>query len=160
MRAAIVYYSRHHDNTRRIAEAMAPEINAELLSVDAAVQKDLGKFDLIGLGSGIYFGRHHPTLYEFVRKMKDMPTHCFVFSTAGLASLRPVWHWRLVRFLRKRGVTVVGDFCCPGWDTVGPLRFIGGIHRKRPNVDDIRRAAEFARRLRTGFAQGIHPTPR
>jgi flavodoxin len=148
MRAAIICYSRHHGNTRRIAEAMATELDAQLLTVAAAAERDLGELDLIGLGSGIYFGRHHQTLREFVRQRGDLPKRAFVFSTAGLAFLKPVWHRSLVQMLRRRGATVVGEFCCPGWDTVGPLRFFGGIHRNRPHVGDIQAAIGFASDLK------------
>jgi flavodoxin len=104
-------------------------------------------YDLIGLGSGIYFGRHHASLRDLIRQMPSLPDRAFVFSTAGIASLALVWHKSLIRRLRRRGSEVVGQFCCPGWDTVGPLRLFGGIHTKRPNEDDLRRAANFARSL-------------
>jgi flavodoxin len=147
MRTSIVYFSQHHGNTRKIAEAMASAIGADLFTTESVAEQNFGDFDLIGFGSGIYFGRHHAALFELVEKIPALPPHCFVFSTAGLAWLNPVWHMSFVRLLRKRGTTVVGSFCCPGWDTVGPLRLIGGIHRNRPNTNDVRRAAQFAREL-------------
>jgi flavodoxin len=148
MNAAIVYVSVHHGNTRRVAEAMAVPLGAALLNVEEALAADLQTLDLIGFGSGIYFGRHHPTVLRLVQELKFMPPRCFVFSTAGLPSLAGLWHWSLTRRIRQRRSEIVGQFHCPGWDTVGPLWLFGGLHSSRPNDRDLARAAEFAEALR------------
>jgi flavodoxin len=147
MKTAIVCISTHHGNTGRVAQAMADVLAAVVLTVDETATLDGRAYDLIGFGSGIYFGRHHAALRNLVSHMPWSPRRAFVFSTAGIASLAPIWHRGLIRSLRRRGCQVVGQFCCPGWDTVGPLRLFGGLHVKRPNEDDLRRAAAFARSL-------------
>jgi flavodoxin len=157
MKTAIVCLSIHHGNTRRIAEAMAEVLGADVLTVEEAATLDGREYELIGFGSGIYFGRHHASLRNLIRHMPSLPRRAFVFSTAGIASLAPIWHNSLIRRLRRLGCQVIGQFCCPGWDTVGPLRLIGGIHTSRPNEDDLRRAAEFARSL---IAKSLSPNPR
>ena len=126
MPAAIVYVSVHHGNTRRIAAAMAEPLGASLLSVEEAMSLDGQSLDLVGFGSGIYFGRHHASLFELVRKLKSMPRRCFVYSTAGISWLSSVWHRSLVQQIRGRGSEVIGQFNSPGWDTVGPLWLLGG----------------------------------
>ena len=35
----------------------------------------------------------------------------------------------------------VGAFCCPGFDTWGPLRLVGGVNKGRPDDTDLERAA-------------------
>ena len=147
MQPAIIYASVHHGNTRRIAEAMAGVLGAALVPVEQATALE-SLPDLVGFGTGIYFGRHHPLLFEVVRKLERMPRHSFVFSTAGISSLSALWHRSLVAELRRGGSDVVGQFNCPGWDTVGPLRMIGGLHRGRPNDRDLARAVQFAHDLR------------
>lgn len=57
------------------------------------------------------------------------------------------WHRELVKILEGRGCRVLGPFCSPGWDTVGPLKYFGGIHRGRPNESDLMRAKIFAREV-------------
>jgi len=42
----------------------------------------------------------------------------------------------------------VGEFNCLGWDNVGPLKFIGGINKGRPNENDIKKAKEFAKMMK------------
>jgi flavodoxin len=156
MKTAIVCVSTHHGNTRRVAQAMAEVLGAGVLTVDDAATLDGRAYDLIGFGSGIYFGRHHASLRKLVRETQSPPSRAFVFSTAGIASLGPIWHKSLIRRLRRRGCEIVGQFCCPGWDTVGPLRLFGGIHTSRPNEKDLRRAVAFARSL---IARGLAPRP-
>jgi flavodoxin len=148
MHAAIVCVSVHHGNTRRIAEAMAGPLGATLLSVEEAMKLDEQPLDLVGFGSGIYFGRHHASLLDLVRSLKSMPPRCFVFSTAGISSLSKLWHRSLVQQIRCRGSEVIGQFSAPGWDTVGPLWLLGGLHRRRPDENDLSRAAQFATGLR------------
>jgi flavodoxin len=131
MQTAIIYVSVHHGNTRCIAEAMAGALGAALVPVEQAMALDPMP-EFVGFGSGIYFGRHHGLLFDVVRDLKPTPKRSFVFSTAGISSLSALWHRRLVAELRRGGSDVVGQFCCPGWDTVGPLRVFGGLHRAPP----------------------------
>jgi flavodoxin len=147
VRIAIIYKSIHRGNTRRVAEAMAAALGAELYTVAEAAGLDAGQFDLIGFGSGIYFCRHHHDLRRLVTTWPRVPPKSFVFSTAGISSLASWWHGSLVRLLRRRRSEVVGQFSCPGFDTFGPLWLIGGLHRGRPSEADLARAAEYAQGL-------------
>ncbi|MCU0876869.1 MAG: flavodoxin family protein [Pirellulaceae bacterium] len=147
MRAAVIYKSFHHGNTQRVAEVIADALGGELYSVEQAADLDASQFDLVGFGSGIYFCQHHRELRQFVAKWPDLPRWSFVFSTAGIATLAPLWHGTLVRLLRQGGSEVIGEFTCPGFDTFGPLWLVGGLHRGRPNERDLERANQFAREL-------------
>ncbi len=163
MITAVIYKSIHHGNTRRVAEAMAAALGAEHYTVEEAAQLEASQFDLVGFGSGIYFGRHHHELRRLVANWPKVPSKSFVFSTAGISSLASWWHGSLVRLLRRRSSEVIGEFSCPGFDTFGPLWLIGGLHRGRPNDADLARAAEFAKGLLTslsGSVSGDTPLPR
>jgi flavodoxin len=151
VQTAIIYASIHHGNTRRLAEALAQPLDAALLTVDEAKELDGSALDLIGFGSGIYFGRHHASLFDLVTNMKSLPPHSFVFSTAGIVSLAFLWHRALTKQIEQHGCEVVGQFSCSGWDTVGPLWLLGGLHHRRPNERDLKRAEDFARYLRATF---------
>ena len=65
----------------------------------------------------------------------------------GLPLLTQFWHGPLKADLARRGFRVVGEFHCRGFDTWGPLGYIGGINRGHPDDRDLERAAGFARRL-------------
>jgi flavodoxin len=147
---AIICISPHHGNTAKIARAMCEASGATLLSVDEAARGSLTGYDLAGFGSGIYYARHHRMLRNLVEAIASLPPRAFLFSTAGLPCMARVYHWSLRRRLAARGCNVVGEFCCRGWDTFGPLMLVGGINRSRPNAHDLERAAEFARRLCCG----------
>lgn len=153
MRIGIIYKSVHHQNTRRVAEAMSRQLGAHLLTLADAAEADATQYDLVGWGSGIYFGRHHPELLQLAATWPSLPRRSFVFSTAGISSLSSLWHQPLVRTLQRRGSQVIDQFSCPGWDTVGPLWMLGGLHRKRPDDADLARAAKFAAGLSEKFAR-------
>ncbi len=144
---AIVYASVHHGNTRKLAESMSAELSANLFTVAEADNVKLDQYELVGLGSGIYFGRHHASLCRLVDSWQNPPRRVFIFSTAGLPFLRWFQHASLRKRLIKQGCEVVSEFCCRGWDTVGPLWLMGGINRKHPNAKDLSRALQFARKL-------------
>jgi len=145
---AIIYTSIHHGNTRKLAETFAGEFGADLLTVEEAGATSLAGYGLLGLGSGIYCGRHDWRLRQFVESWATSPRRVFIFSTAGLSFLHRLQHSSLRRKLVRKGCTVVSEFSCRGWDTVGPLWLMGGINRHHPNVRDLNRAKEFAKRLK------------
>jgi len=146
MRVAIIHVSVHHHNTAKIATAMADAINAELLTVSEAMQRPNDHWDLLGLGSGIFFGSHHRSLLRWAQKWPYPPAASFLFSTAGLPSLGWLWHRSMRSIITRQQIPIVGEACFPGWDTVGPLQWIGGIQRGRPNQHDLDRAVEFAKK--------------
>lgn len=160
MRTAIICTSIHHGNTRRIAEAMAGALAARLYTAVEAEGLDFSGYELVGLGSGIYFGRHHSQLRKLVLGWTKVPARSFVFSTAGTPFLWNLWHLSLVRLLRRRGSEVIGQFSCPGFDTFGPLWLIGGLYVGRPNRSDLAHAIAFAQGLGDpGRAQVTAETP-
>lgn len=128
---------------------MAHVLNADLFDVDEVQADTLDAYELIGFGSGIYFARHHRSLRKLVDSLASPPREAFVFSTAGLPFFARLYHFSLRRMLIQHGCTILGEFTCRGWDTVGLLILIGGINWFHPNSRDLRRAMEFAAQLRT-----------
>lgn len=143
MQSAIIHVSIHHHNTAKISASMASAIGAEVLTVAEAKQRPGSSWDVVGLGSGIFFGAHHKSLLRFAAHWEQPPKAVFIFSTAGLPSLGWLWHRSLRKIITKQKISILGEACFPGWDTVGPLRWIGGIQRGRPNQYDLDRAAAF-----------------
>ena len=99
-RTAIVVASVHHENTLKVAGVIAEALDAVLFTLEQAKAADLSEFDLVGFGSGIYFGQHHSALRKLVHCLDAVPQNVFVFSTAGLPFLSPCFHWRLKQALR------------------------------------------------------------
>ena len=77
----------------------------------------LDQYRLVGFGSGVYYGRMHDTLFEWLRDLPDAPEAtkpAFVFSTSGLPFLAKLWHAPLKKLLARKGYDVVGEFACRG----------------------------------------------
>ena len=149
MRPLIVYLSYHHGNTEIIARTIAESLGAELVMCPDVDCESLARYDLIGFGSGIYFGQHHRCLLALAERLPASPgKSAFIFSTAGYPRQMSRWHGPLKERLQKKGYVISGEFCCKGFDTYGPFRFIGGINKGRPNETDIITAKSFARDLK------------
>ncbi len=146
MKTLIIYVSYHHQNTEKIAQVIAQELGADRAPVSDAHADALEAYDLIGFGSGIYGGKFHKTLRQFVESLPTgMGKRAFVFSTRGGGADK---HAAFKELIQSRGFSVVAEFSCKGWDTVGPLKFVGGINKGRPNEKDLEHARVFARGLK------------
>jgi flavodoxin len=94
-RTVILCDSVHHQNTAKIAQAIAEPLAAAVLEPEHATPIQLDQYDLIGFGSGVYFGRLHPALFAWLDKLPDkLPAEAntsnkpaFIFSTSGLSFL-------------------------------------------------------------------------
>ena len=153
-RTIILCDSVHHQNTAKIARAIAEPLAACVVEPEQARHDILDQYDLIGFGSGVYFGRLHPALFEWLDTVPDKLSAsttprkaAFIFSTSGLSFLAPFWHAPLRGKLAQKGFDLIAEFHCRGFDTWGPLWLVGGINKHHPDQHDLERAASFARRL-------------
>ncbi len=150
MKALIIYISVHHGNTERVAKIMANILDADLLQVKQVDASMLEQYDLIGFGSGIFFGRHHKSLLDFVDKLpmlRDKKT--FIFSTSGLRKMRFIHNFDkpLKEKLQRKRFDIIGKFSCRGFDTSWAAMIVGGINRDRPNVKDLKKAEDFTKKI-------------
>lgn len=140
----------HHGNTVHVAQAIAGVLGAEVAAPEVVPYTALGEYGLLGFGSGVYYGRMHRALFEWLRGLPDAPepfTPAFLFSTSGLPVLAKFWHAPMKKLLARKGFDIVGEFACRGFDTWGPLWLAGGLNRKHPDARDLARSAEFALQL-------------
>ena len=153
MKALIIYISVHHGNTERVAKVMANILDADLLQIKQADASMLEQYDLIGFGSGIYVGKHHKSLLDFVDKLPMIRNKkAFIFSTSGLRKVRFIHNLDepLKEKLQRKGFDIIGEFSCRGFDTSRAAMIVGGINRGRPNAKDFKRAEDFALGLKNG----------
>ncbi|MEM3712547.1 MAG: flavodoxin family protein [Thermoproteota archaeon] len=151
MKTLIIYVSMHHGNTEKIARAIGEVLRADLAKPTEVDAEVISKYDLIGFGSGIYFGKHHSSLFCFIDKLPyQNGKRAFIFSTSGLRKI-----WLIHDFdkplqdkLLAKDFRIIGSFNCRGWDTypfwVKPF---GGINKGKPDIKDIEEAKNFAREL-------------
>lgn len=150
MRAMIICNSIHHENTLKVAKAIADVIGAEVVRPWEVSPIQVAIHDLLGFGSGVYYGGLHPSIRKFVEELPPARGNkAFIFSTSGLPRI-PLLHdyHRSIRDrLLMKGYEVVGEFTCRGYNTHGPLKWFGGMNKGRPNKRDLENARRFAEKL-------------
>ncbi|GAI19693.1 unnamed protein product [marine sediment metagenome] len=125
-------------------------LGADLMRVAQVDINMLAEYDLIGFGSGVYFGKYHKSLLELVDKLPRLENkRAFIFSTSGLRKIPFIHDFAkpLKAKLKQKGLNIVGEFSCRGFDTSQAAKIIGGINRGRPDEKDLRLAENFARGL-------------
>lgn len=142
MKSAIIYISVHHQNTYKIAAVISEELGADLFDLRDVASDLLEQYDLIGFGSGIYFGNHHEKLFKLINGINIKGKNIFTFSTSGTGSVKN--NKKLIDALISRGANIERDFSCKGYDTYGIFKWIGGIAKGRPNKKDLEDARKFA----------------
>jgi len=146
MNPLIVYHSET-GNTIEVAEIMAAAIRADLKTAEKVASVDFQNRNLVGLGSGIYNSAHVPKILRLVPTLPP-ESRVFIFSTSGTAgwmgaSAHRLTHWWLRRALRRRKITLLGEWDCPGQVKGGVLGWFG-LYRGRPSEADLSAAAQFA----------------
>ncbi len=150
-KSLIVCVSGPHGNTRKIAETIAAVLDAEVTAPDLIDPTRIAEFDLVGLGSGIYMGKHNHQLLSFVTSLPNVNRHrAFVFATSGFAE-SPLNRFSrsLTVPLNSKGFEISDAFSCRAKDTFLPFALVGGIRKGHPDDADLRRARLFAEQLRT-----------
>jgi flavodoxin len=151
METLVIYISVHHGNTEKVARVMANVLDADLLDVKQANVGMLAQYDLVGFGSGIYSGRHHEGLLDFVDKLPVLKNKkAFIFSTSGLRKIPFVHDFDkpLRKRLQRKGFDIIGEFSCRGLDTYRATRLVGGVNKGRPTAEDLKQAEDFATGLK------------
>jgi len=160
MKSLLVLCSVHHHNTEKIANVFADVLGAEVRTPQQIDPEELQVVDLVGFGSGIYHDKHHKALLDLADRLPQVTGgRAFIFSTCGIPAFAldgghvddylVEIHAPLREKLQSKGYTIVDEFTCPGWNTNKFLKLFGGINKGRPNAEDLKRAEEFAQRLRT-----------
>lgn len=139
MKTAIVYYSAHHGNTRKLAEAVAQGRDVTLMDALEVKSADLSGYDLIGFASGIYFGKFHRSVVEFAKNSLPQGKKVFFLATYGGSNGTKA----IEEAVRERDAQIVGSFGCKGYDTFGPFKLVGGICKGRPDETDLKNACRF-----------------
>lgn len=150
VKCLIVLYSYHHNNTAKIADVFAKVLQADLKTPDEVTSDEINQYDLIGFGSGIDSGKHYKQILNFVDNLKNVKNKkSFIFSTSAMQSEIKVDkdHAYLREKLISKGFTIVDEFSCKGYNTNSFLKYLGGMNKGRPNINDLENAKFFANRL-------------
>ena len=152
MNSLIILFSYHHNNTEKIAQVISTALGAEIKTPDQTDPNSLSNYDLVGFGSGIYFGKNHKVLLAFADKLPRVENKkAYIFSTSGQTENMANFHRKLREKLQSKGYAIVSEFNCAGFDSYGLTKIVGGIKKGRPNEDDLKQAESFAQNLKKSF---------
>ncbi len=134
MKAAVRYYTKT-GNTKRLSEAVAKALGVEALPLSEPVEE---RVDLLFLGNSYYAFSIDPEVRDFIRALdKDKVGKIVNFGSAAM--LNSTWK-KIKAEADKAGIPMEErEFHCRGE--------FKGIHKGRPNADDLEAAAAFAREI-------------
>ena len=133
MNIAIRYYT-HSGNTKKLADAISEALNIEAFDVSVPLSE---KTDILFLGCSYYAFDVDPIVKDFIVNNKDSIGKIVCFGTSAMmkSMKKPV-----TKVAKTVGIAVSDEeFHCRG-------RF-GKIHKNRPDADDLKDAAEFAKKV-------------
>jgi flavodoxin/Pyruvate/2-oxoacid:ferredoxin oxidoreductase delta subunit len=113
MKVLVIYFSQT-GATEKIAGMIQKGIlsdgnECEIVRMQDAKGKNLGYFDIIGLGCPTFFYREPVNVKNFIRRMdKQEGKHCFIFCTHGSIMGNTLFY--LQEELSRRGFEVIGSF--------------------------------------------------
>jgi flavodoxin len=152
VKSLVVVFSYHHNNTEKIANAVANVLGAGVKTPQQVSPEEVAKYDLVGFGSGIYSATFDPSVLELADRLQNAGgKNAFLFSTYGapgfIANREFIEknHRQIREKLKAKGYTIIGEFGCAGWNTNSFLKYFGGLNKGRPNAEDLKNAEEFAR---------------
>ncbi|MCR4684609.1 MAG: flavodoxin [Lachnospiraceae bacterium] len=135
MTYAVRYYTKT-GNTRRLAEAIAKELGVEALPIDEPVREQV---DILFLGNSYYAFTIDPEVRDFVASLDKEKIGKIV--NFGSAAMLNSTYKKVKAVADKAGVAMdEREFHCKGE--------FKGIHKGRPNADDLRAAVTFVKQFK------------
>ena len=137
MKVAVRYYTKT-GNTKKLAEAIAEAVGAEALSLNTPIEEPV---DILFLGNSYYAFSIDPEVRNFVRSL-DSGRVARIVNFGSAAMLNSTWK-KVKAEADKIGVPMdEREFHCKGE--------FKGMHKGRPNEEDLKAAADFAKRIVEG----------
>ena len=147
MKTAIIYYSKHHGNTKKLLDAIQKASEDEITLVDITTNPtvDFEKYDRIGFASGIYYSKFAKNLLKFAKDASLTGKDVFFIYTYGVE--KEGYTKAIREALSGKNVNILGEYGCLGFNTFGPFKLIGGIAKNHPDTDEIEKAIQFYNNL-------------
>ena len=135
MKFAVRFYTKT-GNTKRLAEAVAKELGVEALPISEPITEQV---DILFLGNSYYAFNIDPEVRNFVASLDKSKVGKIV--NFGSAAMLNSTFKKVKAEADKVGIAMdENEFHCKGE--------FKGIHKGRPNADDLKAAAEFARKFK------------
>lgn len=134
MKVAVRYYTKT-GNTKRLAEAIARAVGTEALPISAPVTEPV---DLLFLGNSYYAFSIDPEVRDFVRGLDRKLVGKIV--NFGSAAMLNSTYKKVKAEADRVGIPMdEREFHCRGE--------FKGIHKGKPDAEDLKAAAEFAKNI-------------
>ena len=134
MKVAVRYYTKT-GNTKKLAEAIASAVGAQALPLSAPVDEPV---DVLFLGNSYYAFSIDPEVRSFVRSL-DRSKVGRIVNFGSAAMLNSTWK-KVKAEAEQAGIAMdEREFHCKGE--------FKGLHKGRPNGDDLKAAANFAKAI-------------
>jgi flavodoxin len=134
MKIAVRYYTKT-GNTKRLADAVAKAAGVEALPISTPVTEPV---DILFLGNSYYAFSIDPEVRDFIRSL-DSSTVGRIVNFGSAAMLNSTWK-KVKAEADKAGIPMdEREFHCRGE--------FKGIHKGRPNTEDLAAAADFAKSI-------------
>ncbi len=134
MKIAVRYYTKT-GNTKRLAEAVAAAVGTEALPISNDVSEPV---DILFLGNSYYAFSIDPEVRNFIRSL-DREKVGRIVNFGSAAMLNSTWK-KVKAEADKAGIPLDDrEFHCRGE--------FKGLHKGRPNDEDLKSAADFARKV-------------
>ena len=147
MKTAIIYYSKHHGNTKQLLDAIknSSEDDITLIDVTENAPINLEEYDVIGFASGIYYSKFEKRVLKYAKDSTPDDKKVFFIYTCGAEK---AGYTKSIReALDGKKVNILGEYGCLGLDTFGPFKLVGGIAKNHPDNTDIDKAIAFYKNL-------------
>ena len=146
MSTCIIYYSKHHGNTKKLLDAIkAADPEVVLIDSTEKHEVDLNGYDRIGFASGIYYSKFAEQVLTFAKVNLPPQKDVFYLATAG-NPIKQNFN-SIAEIAKDKQCNELGRFQCKGFDTFGPFKLVGGIQKGHPTEDEIAEAVEFYKNL-------------
>lgn len=145
MKIVIFYHSEHHNNTKKLVDAIAKKADYVKLCSDTVTNINLAEYDLIGFASGIYYQKFHKNILKFAQENLPEGKKVFLLYTCG--TKKDSYTKAIEQIAKDKKCQVLGRYGCLGYDTYGPFKLVGGIAKNKPDDDDINAAVNFFEKI-------------
>ncbi|MDE6787904.1 MAG: flavodoxin [Ruminococcus sp.] len=145
MKTVIVYYSKHHGNTKKLLDAISKTEDVDLLNVIGNTSADLSAYDRIGFASGIYYGSFSKQIISFAED--HLPENKSVFYIYTYGAPRGGFLKGMRNIVARKHCKELCEYRCQGYDTFEPFKLVGGIAKGHPTDEEIAAAVTFYRKL-------------
>ena len=143
----IFYYSYSSMSTQKLVQGIQKALpNVEILLLPSDDKNDVSSYDYIGFASGIYAWDFGKPVYQKIEKLKGLEgKKCFSLCSSGSPSEKYINYPK--EAIEKKGGKFISGYGCQGKSNYFPLNIFGGLHKDKPDENDIKAAVDFVKKF-------------